>query len=174
MSEERNDNERRDEERGHSLPPLNLPPADLRISRQGRMVKVYDPLRHRDVALTPEEYVRQSFVAYLIGHLHYPQSVVANEVQIELNDTRRRCDTVVFGAGGLPLMIVEYKAPHVAITQDVFDQIVRYNMTLRSQYLVVSNGIRHYCCRIDYHNNTYHFISRIPDYRDIVTEFSSN
>lgn len=161
-------------ENSPSLPPLNLPPCEMRITRHGDTVKVYDPLRHKDVALTPEEYVRQHFVNFMRVRLHYPESVIANEMKIELNDTIRRCDTVVFGAGGKPLMIVEYKAPHIQITQDVFDQIVRYNMVLHARYLVVSNGMTHYCCMIDYIHGNYHFIAQIPDYRNIATDFSCN
>lgn len=159
------------------LPPLNLPPANLRIRRENGLIKVYDRLRDKYVHLTPEEYVRQHFVDFLIGYLHYPASRMANEITISLNDTRKRCDTVVFAPDspdGSPFMIVEYKAPSVTVDQKVFDQIVRYNMRLRARYLVVSNGFRHFCCVVDYHRDTYHFISRIPDYSDAVTPFSSN
>lgn len=156
------------------LPPLNLPPCDLKIADDGKMTRVFDPLRCKYVALTPEEYVRQLFVNHLVADLHYPKSVTANEVRIDLNNTIKRCDTIVYGTGRQPLMIVEYKAPNVRITQDVFDQIVRYNMVLRAKYLVVSNGLNHYVCMMDYHNSTYNFIPQIPDYRDIATDFSDN
>lgn len=158
----------------HKLPPLNLPPVDLRIRREGELIKVYDPLRGKFVHLTPEEYVRQHFTSFLIEQLHYPRSIMANEITIDLNGTKKRCDTVVFGHDGQPLMIMEYKAPGVAVTQGVFDQIVRYNMRLRARYLVVSNGLRHYCCVIDYDKDTYHFIPRIPDYSAVGTPFSDN
>lgn len=156
------------------LPPLNLPPAPLRIRREGDLIKVFDRLRRKYVNLTPEEYVRQHFVEFLTGTLHYPDSMMANEVSIDLNGTRKRCDTVVFAISGEPLMIVEYKAPGVAISQDVFDQIVRYNMRLRARYLVVSNGMRHYCCINDYEADRYQFIPRIPDYGDLTRPFSDN
>ncbi len=117
-------------------PPLNLPHVSLRIRREDGLVKVFDSLRGKYVNLTPEEYVRQHFVAYLGGELHYPASLMANEVSIRLNDTAKRCDTVVYDASGRPFMIVEYKAPGVRITQSVFDQIVRYNMRLHARYLV--------------------------------------
>lgn len=156
------------------LPPLNLPTFDMRITSDGENVRIYDSLRHKNVALTPEEYVRQHFVNYLQNYLHYPASMMANEMKIELNDTVRRCDTVVFSLGGKPLMIVEYKAPSVNITQDVFDQIVRYNMVLKAKYLIVSNGFRHYCCVIDYASDTYHFIAQIPEYKHIASDFSAN
>lgn len=143
-------------------PPLNLPEADLRFRKDRDLLKVFDPLRGKYVALTPEEYVRQHFTAWITGPLGYPASLVSNEVAITLNNMRRRCDTVVYRSDGSPFMIVEYKAPTVAITQEVFDQIARYNMVLRSRFLVVSNGMRHYCCEMDYDNNTYRFLQEIP------------
>lgn len=149
------------------LPPLNLPPADLRLRRDDDLVRVYDRLRHKYVALTPEEFVRQHFIHFLIGELGYKPEVMANEVSIKLNDTARRCDTVVFGRDLKPCMIVEFKAPSVPITQAVFDQIVRYNMVLRVDYLVVSNGLRHFCCKINYENFSYTFLPEIPTYAEL-------
>lgn len=156
------------------FPKLNLPPAELRFSRGDNVIKVFDPLRKKYVVLTPEEYVRQHFVAWLTGWLNYPTSLLANEIGISLNGTKKRCDTVVFNPDGSPLMIVEYKAPDIEITQSVFDQIMRYNMTLRAQYLTVSNGMSHYCCVIDYKTGSYNFIPTIPDYKDLKNIFSNN
>ena len=146
------------------FPRLNLPPVPLRLKDEDGIVKVFDPLRDKYVALTPEEFVRQHFTAWMHDARHYPTSLMANEIGIEVNGTRKRCDTVVFGKDGKPMVIVEYKAPDVTVNQAVFDQIVRYNMTLHADYLVVSNGINHYCCVMDYENGTYHFIPEIPDY----------
>ena len=156
------------------LPELNLPYTPMRIRNEKGIIKVFDTLRDKYVGLTPEEYVRQQFCAWLTSSLHYPASLMANEIGIEVNGTKKRCDTVVFDRDGHPFMIVEYKAPDVTITQNVFDQIVRYNMTLRARYLVVSNGLNHYCCGIDYKEGTYHFIPKIPDYRDITLLPGSN
>lgn len=153
------------------FPTLNLPPADLRISRKNNIIFIYDPLRKKDIILTPEEYVRQNFVSWIINSLHYPKSIIANEIGISLNGTKKRCDTVVFNSSGNPLMIIEYKAPNITINQNVFDQIVRYNMTLRAKYLVVSNGINHFCCKIDYSKGNYVFQKKIPDYNDIRPHF---
>ena len=144
------------------LPPLNLPLVELRFRMEDKILKVFDPLRKKYVALTPEEYVRQQFTAWMTGYLGYPASLMSNEVSLSLNDTKRRCDTVVFRSDGSPAVIVEYKAPTVAITQNVFDQIARYNMVLRSSYLVVSNGLLHYCCKMNYDNNSYSFLPNIP------------
>ncbi|MCM1369106.1 MAG: type I restriction enzyme HsdR N-terminal domain-containing protein [Candidatus Amulumruptor caecigallinarius] len=153
---------------------LNLPPVKLRLREEGGITKVFDPLRNKYVAFTPEENVRQHFTSWLARNFHYPPALMANEIGIDVNGTRKRCDTVVFGRDGHPLLIVEYKSPDVNVTQDVFDQIVRYNMELKARYLIVSNGLSHYCCRIDYERFSYHFIPRIPDYNDITTAFSAN
>jgi len=147
---------------------LNLPEATLQLSAGGD--KVFDPLRRKYVALTPEEYVRQHFTAFLISHRGYPAGLMANEVGITLNGTSRRCDTVVFDRTGRPLMIVEYKAPSVAVSQRTFDQIVRYNMVLHTRYLIVSNGLRHYCCHIDYSAKRYEFLPDIPAYSELMPD----
>jgi len=151
------------------LPPLNLPAAQLqcKICDDG-VRRVYDALRRKFVALTPEEWVRQHFVAYMTGELGYPAALMGNEVGITLNGTSRRCDTVLFSRNGLvPLMIVEYKAPHIEITQRVFDQIVRYNMVLHARWLVVSNGMRHFCCEIDYEKRGVRFLPNVPRYAEL-------
>ena len=130
-------------------------------------LQVYDPLRRKWLVLTPEEWVRQHFVAHMIHDLGYPPAVMANEVGVRLNGLQRRCDTVVWrGASGTPLVIVEYKAPSVEITQRVFDQIVRYNMVLQAPYLIVSNGLRHFCCRVNCTERTYSFLESIPPYAE--------
>jgi len=144
---------------------LNLPPYDVRVTVNVSGERaIYDRLRQKYVALTPEEWVRQHFVEFMIVHRGYPASLMANEVGITLNGTRRRCDTVVFDRRGLPLTIVEYKSPDVAVTQKTFDQIVRYNMVLHARYLIVSNGLTHYCCEIDYDGHTYSFLDDVPEY----------
>ena len=156
------------------LPPLNLPPVDLKLKMEDGILKSYDPFRRKYVALTPEEYVRRHFTEWLVTALHYPASNIANEVGVNLNGTKKRCDTLVIDRDRAPLMIVEYKAPGVDVTQAVFDQIVRYNMTLKARYLVVSNGLKHYCCIMDYENSTYHFIPRVPDYIETTHQPSQN
>ncbi len=150
------------------LPQLNLPPVELRIKKDlaGKVV-IFDRIRHRWLKLTPEEWVRQNFISWLIEYLHYPLSLIAVETGINLNNTSRRCDTVIFRSDGRPLIIIEYKAPHITISQTTFDQIVRYNMVLHTPFLIVSNGLRHYCCQIDYTTDLYRFLPHIPDYREI-------
>ncbi|MBQ7571173.1 MAG: type I restriction enzyme HsdR N-terminal domain-containing protein [Bacteroidaceae bacterium] len=143
---------------------LNLPPADLRLSQREGQTAVFDPLRRRYVRLTPEEWVRQHFVHYLIHHKGYPEGLLANEVSLSLNQTAKRCDTVLYDQHAHPRMIVEYKAPHIQLSQRTFDQISRYNIVLRVPYLIVSNGMQHYCCRVDLERQTYQFLREIPDY----------
>lgn len=150
-----------------NLVQLNLPTYDYQVKRTADGDKIFDCLRHKFVVLTPEEWVRQHFTSFLVKHKGYPASLMANEISLSLNGTSRRCDTVVYDRTGKPLIIVEYKANTVEITQKVFDQIVRYNMVLKARYLIVSNGMKHYCCRIDYDNHTYHFLQEIPPYEDL-------
>ncbi len=144
---------------------LNLPEHEFNVKKNdsGQLV-IFDQLRKRFVALTPEEWVRQHFVHFLVSERHFPAALMANEVSLTQNGIKRRCDTLVADHCGEPLVIVEYKAPSVQVTQATFDQIVRYNMVLRARYLMVSNGMCHYCCRIDYSNGSYAFLPDIPDY----------
>ncbi len=153
-------------------PKLNLPPVELNVKVENGKAKVFDPLRRKFVAFTPEEYVRQHFVAYLADGLHYPRGLMGNEVSLDINGLWRRCDTLVSDREGKPLMVVEYKAPGVTITQDVFDQIARYNMVIGARYVVVSNGLRHFCCMMDSSGSSYQFIPRIPDHNESL--FGSN
>ena len=144
--------------------PLNLPsyPAKIQV-RNGKNV-IFDSLRQKYVALTPEEWVRQHFVHLLTDLKGYPKGLLANEVQLDLNGTKKRCDTVLYQRDLSARMIIEYKAPDVEITQAVFDQITRYNMVLKVDYLIVSNGMQHYCCKLDYQTNSYTFLRDIPHY----------
>lgn len=143
---------------------LNLPAFEAKVTtRQGKEV-IFDAIRKRYVALTPEEWVRQHFVHFLVCCKGYPPGLLANEVTLKLNHTTKRCDTVLYRKDLTARMVIEYKAPHVAITQAVFDQVVRYNIVLKVDYLIVSNGIDHYCCRIDYRNQAYAFLDDIPGY----------
>ncbi len=151
------------------MQPLNLPPFEANIKKQNGMVKILDILRQKFVVLTPEEWVRQHFVHFLIEQKGYSKTLMANEVTVTLNGMSRRCDTVVYRQEGMkPLMIVEYKRPDVEITQRVFEQICRYNMVLEVEWLVVSNGLKHYCCQVDIKNGGYAFMKDIPSYGEIL------
>jgi len=146
---------------------LNLPSYDAKIRKNGPLMEIYDSLRRKYVALTPEEWVRQHFVNWLISDKEYPTSLMANEAGIKLNSLTRRCDTVVYNQHLEPLMIIEYKESNISITQNVFDQVVRYNTVLKVQYIVVSNGINHYCCKMNYEKQSYDFLTDIPNYREL-------
>lgn len=146
---------------------LNLPPFDAKIAVKDGKNTIFDVIRRRYVALTPEEWVRQHFVHFLLEHKGYPQALMANEVQVELNGMKKRCDTVLYERDLTARMIVEYKAPEVGITQKVFNQITRYNIVLKVDYLIVTNGLQHYCCRMNYEQGNYTFLQDIPDYQSL-------
>lgn len=148
---------------------LNLPDFQVKIAVTDGKKMVFDPLRRKYVALTPEEWVRQHFVHFLIQHKGYPSGLLANEVQLTLNGTRKRCDTVLYDRTRTPRMIIEYKAPTVPITRQVFDQITHYNIVLKVDYLIVSNGLEHYCCKVDYERFCCNFLKEIPDYAMLQT-----
>ncbi len=149
---------------------LNLPSYHPKISDRKGIQCVFDPIRQKWVKLTPEEWVRQHFVNYLVEEKGYPSTLMANEVAISLNNRNRRCDTVVYDGYMSPLMILEYKAPSVAITEEVFRQIARYNFVLRVSYLIVSNGLDHYCCQLDLSSGTYSFLKGIPSYAELQAD----
>lgn len=150
-----------------SFPVLNIPLQRIKIIKRDNVLKIFDVLRKRYFVLTPEEYVRQQFTLWLRNSLHYPSSLMANEFCIELNGLKRRCDTIIFNKDGSHLMVIEYKAPEVVLTQAVFDQIVRYNLVLKAKFLIVTNGLNHYCCMVDYDHSSYIFLPQVPDYLKI-------
>ena len=129
---------------------------------------IFDFLRRKYVALTPEEWVRQHFVHFLVEHKGYPQGLLGNEIELRIGEKKLRCDSILYNKVAQPQMIIEYKAPNIQIQQKTFDQIVAYNLLLRADYLVVSNGLQHYCCRMDYELNSYGFLREIPDYQSIA------
>ena len=146
---------------------LNLPQYSFRIKEKLEKKVIFDNFRRRWVALTPEEWVRQNFVRYLTEEKHFPASLVAIERSLRINQRDFRTDIVLFSKTGNPLVVVECKAPEVKISQQVFDQIARYNLDLRVSYLIVTNGLSHYCCRFDQQQLSYTFLAELPDYMDI-------
>lgn len=147
--------------------PLNLPHIDANIKQEGKKTTIFDPLRKRFVSLTPEEWVRQHFVSFLINCKGYPTTLIANEISIKLNGMSRRCDSVVFSSSLEPVIIVEYKAPSVAITKKTFQQANSYNQVLRVPYIIITNGVSHYCYHIDYSTMSLQFLNDIPTYAEI-------
>lgn len=146
---------------------LNLPKYEIKIGGTTEKPTIFDFLRRKHIQLTPEEWVRQHFVHYLVEHKNYPKTLLANEVELRVGEKRLRCDTLLYNKALQPVMIIEYKAPTVALQQSVFDQIATYNLLLHVDYLIISNGLCHYCCRMDYENKKYLFLKDIPDYKNI-------
>lgn len=149
---------------------LNLPPFEIKLRGTKAQPQIFDILRKKYIALTPEEWVRQHFVHFLVEHKGYPAALMANEIQLKVGEKTLRADSVLYSRELKPRMIIEYKAPHIPITQKVFDQISIYNMLLHVDYLVVSNGLQHYICKMDYNDKKYLFLEEIPDYKELLTE----
>ena len=146
---------------------LNLPPYPIKIQEKGEKRQIFDFLRRKWVALTPEEWVRQHFTHFLVEHKNYPQALLANEVELRIGEKRLRCDTLLYNKELRPRMIIEYKAPTIQIQQKTFNQISVYNLLLKVDYLVVSNGLSHYCCKMNYERQSYQYLEDIPDYETI-------
>ncbi len=146
---------------------LTLPPYQIRVKETHGRKQIFDILRRKYVALTPEEWVRQHFIHYLVEHKNYPSSLLANEVSLQIGEKRMRADSVLYDNQLHPRMIIEYKAPNITLTQKVFDQITIYNLLLHVDYLIVSNGMTTYICKMDYEKQTYKFLEAIPNYENI-------
>lgn len=147
---------------------LNLPTFEIKLSGTRQHPLVFDTLRHRFVALTPEEWVRQHFVHYLTGHLGYPPALLSNEVKLSVGQKELRADSVLYDRYLRPLMIMEYKAPTVEITQNLFDQILAYATQLHTPWLVASNGITHFCYKWSNIDEKYLQFNHIPNYEEIL------
>lgn len=148
---------------------MNLPEYNeirIRVGQNGRR-EVLDVLRQRFVALTPEEWVRQNFVHFLVEHKGYPKALMANEVELRVGEKRLRCDSVLYGQDRLPKMIIEYKAESVQITQKVLTQVATYNMLLHVDYLMVSNGNVHCCMHYSHETDRWEFLPDIPAYDEL-------
>ena len=146
---------------------LNLPQYEIKIGEKDGKRTIFDFLRRKYVALTPEEWVRQHFTHFLVAQKGYPKGLLANEVELRVGEKRLRCDTVLYNKEGQPRMIIEYKAPTIQLQQKTFDQISVYNLLLHVDYLIVSNGLQHYCCKMDYENQRYVFVEGVPDYENL-------
>jgi hypothetical protein len=147
---------------------LNLPDYEVRTAERNGQAVVYDPIRQKYVRRTPEEWVRQHFLRYLTGALRVPRGLVAIEQRVVVQGQPQRADIVVHDRRGAPLLLVECKAPTTAIRQSTFDQGARYNAVLGAPYLVVTNGVDHYACRVDLDARTYAFLDDLPDYETLL------
>ena len=146
---------------------LNLPTFDIKLRGTKEHPMIFDILRKKFIALTPEEWVRQHFIHYLTEHKNYPAALMGSEISLNINGMARRCDCVLFGPDNLPRMILEFKSPSVRISQAVFSQICAYNQAMHVRYLIVSNGLRHFCCLVDYEHRKYDFLPEIPCYEEL-------
>jgi hypothetical protein len=151
-----------------SLPELNFPRFEHRIQEENGQHKIFDPARKRFVALTPEEWVRQHVIAYLSGSRGYPLSLLMVEKEFSYNQLNKRADIVACNNKGVPILMVECKSHDVEISQEVFDQIVRYNFTMQVKVLVITNGINTYCCSLE--SGNYKALEEIPEYRELIGE----
>lgn len=143
---------------------LNFPAFDFRLKNSENKVHIFDVIRKKFVVLQPEEWVRQHVIQFLLQEKNYPISLINVEKQLEINGLKKRYDIVVFNSDGSIFLLVECKAPQVQITQTVFDQIARYNMNLDAKFLMVTNGLQHYYCKMIFTEEKYSFLRQIPDF----------
>lgn len=146
------------------LQKLNFPEFSFRFKNSENKVSIFDCIRKKFVILQPEEWVRQHCVLYLMEFKKYPISLINVEKELTINDLKKRYDIVVFNPNGTIHLIVECKAPKININQTTFDQIARYNTALNATYLMVTNGLNHYYCQMDFENERYQFLKDIPEY----------
>ncbi len=144
------------------MQPLQFPTYQFRFKNSENKVAIFDEIRKKFIILTPEEWVRQHVVHYLLYEKKYPKSWINVEKRIKINGLTKRYDVVVFNADGSIFLLVECKAPEIKISQHTFDQIARYNLALNAAYLMVTNGLEHYYCQLDYVNEKYHFLKDVP------------
>ena len=144
---------------------LNFPNYSFRFKNSENKMAIFDEIRKKFVVLTPEEWVRQHVVQYLLLEKKYPKSLINVEKLVKVNGLNKRYDIVVFQPNGEIFLLIECKAPEVAISQQTFDQIARYNLKLNAQYLMVTNGLNHYFCQMDFENEKYVFLREAPEYK---------
>lgn len=150
---------------------LNLPSYQLKLKKNKKnKLEVWDPLRKKYLILTPEEWVRQNFIEFLAAEKGYPKSLMQSEVSLKINTINKRADILLRNNLGNAILLVECKAPEVKITQDVFDQAARYNMVFEVDYMIITNGLAHYCCKLDHQNESYEFFEEIPSYESMLNK----
>jgi hypothetical protein len=149
------------------MQPLNFPAYPLKIQKLNQRLQVFDRVRKKYVALTPEEWVRQHLIWYLIEELKCPEGLIKAEHSFVVNQQPVRCDVIVFSKNGSPLLLAECKAPDVKISNDTLHQAGRYNIVTRTNWLFVTNGIHHLCCKVNFENGEISFVKNLPDYKEI-------
>jgi hypothetical protein len=145
---------------------LNFPTYSFRFKNSENKVSIFDAIRKKFVILQPEEWVRQHCVHYLVEVKNYPISLINVEKELKVNDLKKRYDIVIFNTDGSIHLIVECKAPKIKINQSTFDQVARYNLALNATYLMVTNGLNHYYCVMDFEDEKYHFLQDLPNYKE--------
>jgi hypothetical protein len=144
--------------------PLNFPGYNFRFKSSENKQQIFDIIRKKFVSLQPEEWVRQHVIHFLSVDKKYPTSLINVEKTLSLNGLRKRYDIVVFNKDGSIHILVECKSPNIVISQDVFDQIARYNLKMKAEYLMVTNGLDHFYCNMNYEEEKYSFLRQIPDF----------
>ncbi|WP_320814870.1 type I restriction enzyme HsdR N-terminal domain-containing protein [Flavobacterium sp.] len=142
---------------------LNFSDYSFRFKNSENKVSIFDPIRKKFILLTPEEWVRQHVVEFLLDEKKYPKSLINVEKTVKVNGMNKRYDIVVYNSDGSIFLLIECKAPEVKIDQKTFDQIARYNLSLNAQYLMVTNGLNHYFCEMDFENEKYSFLKALPE-----------
>jgi len=146
---------------------LNFPTYSFRFKNSENKIAIFDEIRKKFILLTPEEWVRQHVIQFLIREKSYPKSYINVEKLIKINGTNKRYDIVVYQTNGELFLLIECKAPQVKITQETFDQIARYNLELNANYLMVSNGLNHYFCQMDFEKEKYNFLDSLPSFIEV-------
>lgn len=147
--------------------PLNLPTYNHRIVSDGKKTKIFDQVRKKFLVLTPEEWVRQNFIQYLINEKKYPASLISIEQGLKVNELFKRCDILVYNSFGKAILLVECKSHHVKLSSETFQQVARYNICFKLPYLIVTNGMQHFCSKIDFELSSYNFLKSIPNYHEL-------
>lgn len=150
------------------FPELNFPTPELKIQRDKDQSLVWDIWRKKWVVLTPEEWVRQHIAHYLVNDLNFPLGRIGIEISLRVNKLSKRADLLVYSGVGNPLMLVECKAAHIPISQDTFDQVARYNLALGVPWLIVTNGLASYCCKVNHESSSIDFLERLPNYLELL------
>ncbi len=147
--------------------PLNLPNHNFKITKRDNVIFIFDEIRKKHLVLTPEEWVRQHFIQYLINEKKFPSTLLQIEGGLNLNQTKKRSDILVYNNLGEKIMVIECKAASVALTQSTFDQASRYNSVYKANWLVVTNGLNHCYAKIDHINEKFSFVAELPNYKDL-------
>ncbi len=146
---------------------LNLPQYPIRLKEEKGTKYIFDPIRKKYLVLQPEEWVRQNFIQYLINDKSFPSSLIAIEKGLKLNELQKRADIVIYDNQAQPIVLIECKAPKVKINQEVFEQVARYNIVFKVPYLLVTNGLEHYCAKVNLKENSFEFLEELPVYSEL-------